>query len=56
MLEAGGRGVGVAGGVPAPERAPGDPPEQQAVARQDGGGRGGAGGPPGQYIALALKR
>ncbi|PYR43876.1 MAG: pyrroloquinoline quinone-dependent dehydrogenase [Acidobacteria bacterium] len=45
-----GRGVGVNGGVPAPERAPGDPPEQQAV------GRGGAGGPPGQYIVLALKQ
>jgi len=50
-----GRGVGVNGGVPAPERAPGDPPEQ-AFARQDGGGRGGAGGPPGQYIVLALKQ
>ena len=50
-----GRGVGVNGGVPAPELAPGDPPEQ-AFARQDGGGRGGAGGPPGQYIVLALKR
>jgi glucose dehydrogenase len=49
---AAGRGLG---GVPAPERAPGDPPEQQALARQEGGGRSGAAGPPGQYIVLALK-
>jgi quinoprotein glucose dehydrogenase len=41
---AGGRGAGAA-----PELAPGVPPEQQE-------GRGGAGGPPGQYIVLALKR
>jgi quinoprotein glucose dehydrogenase len=40
-------------GGPAPEPARGDQPEQQASARQ---GRGGAGGPPGQYIVLALKR
>src|SRR5206468_5637369 len=42
-----GGGAGV-GGVPAPGVAAGDPPEQQAAARQ--------GGPPGQYIVLALKR
>jgi glucose dehydrogenase len=46
---AGGRGAGAA-----PELAPGVPPEQQELARQ--GGRSGAGGPPGQYIVLALKR
>src|SRR5262249_27767733 len=41
-------------GGPAPEVARGDPTEQQAIARQGGGGRGGA-GPPGQYIVLSLK-
>ena len=49
-------GARVGGEGPAPERAPGDPPEQQASARQDGGGRGGTGRPPGQYIVLALKQ
>jgi len=49
-----------AGGAP-PAAAPGDPPEQQAAARQGGAGRGGGrggagGGPPGQYMALALKK
>jgi glucose dehydrogenase len=51
-----GRGAGVAGAGPAAELAPGVPPEQQALARPEGGGRGGADGPPGQYIVLALKR
>jgi quinoprotein glucose dehydrogenase len=53
------RGAGPAAGAPA-AAAPGDPPEQQAAARQGGagrgGGRGGPGGPPGQYMVLALKR
>jgi glucose dehydrogenase len=54
-------GAGPARGAgPAPEAAaPGDPPEQQAAARQGGagrGGRGGAGGPPGQYMVLTLKK
>jgi quinoprotein glucose dehydrogenase len=52
----GGRGAGVAAGVPPPELAPGVPPEQQALVPPEGGGRGGAGGPPGQYIVLAVKQ
>jgi glucose dehydrogenase len=50
------RGASVAGEGRVPEPAPGVPPEQQALVRPEGGGRGGAGGPPGQYIVLALKR
>jgi quinoprotein glucose dehydrogenase len=51
------RGAGP--GAVAPAAAPGAPPEQQAAARQGGAGRGGrgaGGAPPGQYIALALKK
>jgi glucose dehydrogenase len=50
----GGRGAGIAT-LPGREPAPGVPPEQQAFP-PDGAGRGGAGGPPGEYIVLALRR
>ena len=50
----GGRGAGAP-----PAAAPGDPPEQQAAARQGGGGRGGGrggtAGPAGQYMVLSLR-
>jgi hypothetical protein len=55
-------GRGAAGAPPAaaPAAPAGAPPEAQA-ARQGGGGRGGGrvgapAGPPGQYMALALKK
>ena len=47
------RGAGPGAGAP----AAGAPPEAAAAGRQGGGGRGGAAaGPPGQYMAFALKR